>query len=175
MPSSERLFNIFLYGLWVLPAAVVMAWVVWRAMVWCLYQLSSGAAWVGRLPAILQVPIVIALLLLAWPLLLLALFGWLLIRVFPGLAVEHGEVPRLFARNRSQALSYIFLSFLIFLPVVVPLSHLADRLEGPQISFWHWLLVFGPIPVLIIWLIARIRRMQRENNGRRSTGADAGS
>jgi hypothetical protein len=64
---------------------------------------------------------------------------------------------------------------LIFLPVVVPLSYLADRLEGPQISFWHWLLVFGPIPVLKIWIVARIRRIQREDIGRRGTGADAGS
>ena len=157
------------------PAAVVVIWVVWRAMVWCLYYTALVSAWVGRLPAILQFPIVIGLLLLAWPLLLLALFGWLLIRVFPGLAVETGEVPRLFARSRSQALSYIFLSFLILLLVVVPLRYLADRLEGPQISFWHWLLVFGPIPLLIIWLVARIRRMQRENIGRRGTGADAGS
>jgi hypothetical protein len=175
LPSSEMLFNTLLYALFVTPAAVVVIWVVWRVMVWCLYHTALVSAWVGRLPAILQVPIVIGLLLLAWPLLLLALFSWLLIRVFPGLAVEHGEVPRLFARNRSQALSYIFLSFLIFLPVVVPLSYLADRLEGPQISFWHWLLVFGPIPVLIIWLVARIRRIQRENVGRRGTGADAGS
>ena len=175
MPSSERLFNILLYALWVTPAAVVVTWVVWRAMVWCHYYTALVSAWVGRLPAILQVPIVIALLLLAWPLLLLALFGWLLIRVFPGIAGETGEVPRLFARSRSQALSYIFLSFLILLPVVVPLRYLADRLEGPQISFWHWLLVFGPIPVLIIWLVTRIRRIQRENIGRRGTGADAGS
>ena len=129
MPSSERLFNILLYALWVLPAAVVVTWVVWRAMVWCLYYTALVSAWVGRLSAILQVPIVIALLLLAWPLLLLALFGWLLIRIFPGLAVEHGEVPS-FCSCRSQALSYIFLSFLILLPVVVPLRYLADRLRA---------------------------------------------
>jgi len=175
LPSSDRLFNILLYALWVTPAAVVVTWVVWRAMVWCLYYAALVSAWVGRLPAILQVPIVTGLLLVAWPLLLLAFFGWLLICVFPGLAIEHGEVPRLFARNRSRALSYIFLSFLILLPVVVPLRYLADRLEGPQISFWHWLLVFGPIPLLIIWLVARIRRMQRENIGRRGTGARTGS
>ena len=175
MPSSERLFNIFLYALWVMPAVVVVTWVVWRVMVWCLYYTALVSAWVGRLPAILQVPIVIGLFLLGWPLLLLALLGWLLIRVFPGLAVEHGEVPRLFARSRSQALSYIFLSFLILLPVVVPLRYLADRLEGPQISFWHWLLVFGPIPVLTIWLVARIRRMRWEKIGRSGTRADVSS
>jgi hypothetical protein len=175
LPSSERLFNILLYALWLIPAAIVVTWAVWRVMVWCLYYTALVSAWVGRLPAILRVPIGIGLLLLAWPLLVLALLGWLLVRVFPDLGVEHGEVPRLFARNRSQALSYVFLSFLIFLPAVVPLSYLADRLEGPQISFWHWLLVFGPIPVLIIWLVTRIRRIQREDIGRGGTGADAGS
>jgi hypothetical protein len=125
-----------------------------------IFAAPAAAAWVGSLPTIFQIPIVIGLLLFAWPLLLLALFGWILILIFHGLAVEHGEVPRLFARSTSQAFSYIFL-FLVALPlVVVPLRYLADRLEGPQISFWHWLLVFGPIPVLVIWLVARIRRKQ---------------
>jgi hypothetical protein len=33
-----------------------------------------------------------------------------------------------------------------------------ERIEGPQISFWHWVLVFGPLPMLLIWLVARVRR-----------------
>jgi hypothetical protein len=127
-------------------------------MVWCLFYTALVSAWVGSLPAVLQVPIVIGLLLVAWPLLLLALVGWILTLIFPSLAIEPGEVPRLFARSTSRALSYVFLSFLALPLVCVPLRYLADRLEGPKISFWHWLLVFGPIPLLLIWLVARIRR-----------------
>ena len=37
LSSSERLFNIGLYALWVMPAAIIVTWVVWRVMVWCLY------------------------------------------------------------------------------------------------------------------------------------------
>jgi hypothetical protein len=129
-------------------------------MAWCHFYTALVSAWVGSLPAILQVPISIGLLLVAWPLLLLALFGWILVLIFPRLAVQHGEVPRLFARSTSHALHYIFVSFLLLPLVLVPLRYLADRIEGPQISFWHWLLVFGPIPVLVIWLVARIRRTQ---------------
>jgi hypothetical protein len=81
-----------------------------------------------------------------------------IIRIFPGLAVQRGEVPRLFARSTSHALHYIFVFFLLLPLVLVPLRYLADRIEGPQIAFWHWLLVVGPIPVLLIWLVARIRR-----------------
>jgi hypothetical protein len=160
LPSSERLFSTLSYVIFAAPAAAVVIWIVWRVMVWCLFYTALVSAWVGSLPAIFQIPIVIGLLLFAWPLLLLALLGWILILIFPGLASEQGEVPRLFARSTSQTFSYIFL-FLVALPlVVVPLRYLADRLEGPQISFWHWLLVFGPIPVLVIWLVARIRRKQ---------------
>jgi hypothetical protein len=160
LPSSEDLFTNLSYVLFVAPAAVVVIWMVWRVMVWCLFYTAVVSAWVGSLPAIFQIPMMIGLLLVAWPLLLLALFGWILVLIFPGLAVEHGEVPRLFARSASRALSYIFL-FCLALPLVcVPLRYLADRLEGPKISFWHWLLVFGPLPVLAIWLVARIRRKQ---------------
>jgi hypothetical protein len=90
------------------------------------------------------------------------LFHTGLVRLFPGLGVQHGEVPRLFARSRSRALSLVFLSFLILLFFVVPLKFLAHWIAGPQVSIWHWLLVFGPIPLLIVWLVARIRRLQRE-------------
>ena len=160
MPSSENLFSTLSYAMFVAPGAVVVIWVVWRVMVWCLFYTTLVSAWVGSLPGIVQIPILTGLLLFAWPLLLLALLGWISILMFPGLAVEHGEVPRLFARNRSRALSYFFLFFLALPLVVVPLRYLADRLEGPQISFWHWVLVVGPIPVLVIWLVARIRRKQ---------------
>ena len=88
MPSSERLFNNLLYALWVPPAAVVVTWVVWRAMVWCLYYTALVSAWVGRLPAILQVPIAIGLLLLAWPLLLLAFLVGFLFAFFPALPLN---------------------------------------------------------------------------------------
>lgn len=162
MPSSENLFSTLTYVLFVAPAAIVMIWMVWRLAVWCLFYTALVSAWVGNRPATLQVPIVTGMLLIAWPLLLLALFGYVLTLIFPGLAVAQGEVPRLFARSTSQTLSYVFLFFL-FLPIVlVPLRYLADRLEGPQISTWHWLLVFGAIPVLAIWLIVRIRRKQTE-------------
>jgi hypothetical protein len=132
-------------------------------MAWCRFHTARIAAWVGRLPAILRVPLSIGLLLVAWPLLLLALFAWILALIFPGLAARHGEVPRLFARSTSPALHYIFVSFLLLPLVLVPLRYLADRIEGPQISFWHWLLVLGPLPVLVIWLVARIRRAQDQS------------
>ena len=160
LPSSENLFSTLTYVLFVAPAAVVVIWVVWRVMVWCLFYTALVSAWVGRLPAVFQIPIVIGLLLIAWPLLLLALLGWILTVIFPRLALEQGEVPRLFARSTSPALSYIFLSLLLLPLVLVPLRYLADRLEGPQISFWHWVLVFGPLPILAIWLVARVRRNQ---------------
>ena len=54
MPSSERLFNILLYALWVTPAAVVVTWVVWRVVIWCHSYTALVSAWVGRLPAILR-------------------------------------------------------------------------------------------------------------------------
>ena len=146
--------------MFVAPAAVVVIWTVWRVMLWCLFHTAVVSAWVGSLPAVFQVPMTIGLVLVAWPLLLLALFGRILVLVFPGLAVGQGEVPRLFARSTSRALSYVFL-FCLALPLIfVPLRYLADRLEGPKISFWHWVLVLGPIPVLVFWLVALIRRKQ---------------
>lgn len=158
MPSSENLFSALTYVMFAAPAAVVVIWVVWRIMACCLFYTAVVSAWVGSLPAIVRMAVTIGLLLVAWPLLLLALFAWVLVRIFPGLAFEPGEVPRLFARSESRTLSYVFL-FCLALPLIfVPLRYLADRLEGPKIAFWHWLLVFGPIPVLVIWLVARIRR-----------------
>jgi hypothetical protein len=146
--------------MFVAPAAVVVMWTVWRVMIWCLFHTGVVSAWVGSLPILFQVPMTIGLVLVAWPLLLLALLSWMLVLIFPGLAVEQDEVPRLFARSTSRALSYVFL-FCLALPLVfVPFRYLADRLEGPKIAFWHWLLVLGPIPVLVIWLVALIRRKQ---------------
>lgn len=160
MPSSEILFSNLTYVMFAAPASVVVIWMVWRVMVWCLFYTAVVSAWAGSLPALLRVPIMVGLVLVAWPLLLLALFGWILVLVFPDLAVEHGEVPRLFARSTSRALSYVFL-FCLALPLIfVPLRYLADRLEGPKISFWHWVLVLGSILVLVIWLVARIRRKE---------------
>jgi hypothetical protein len=161
--SSERLFSALLYALFAAPAAVVVIWLVWRVMAWCLFHTASISARIGSLPAVLQVPIVIGLLLVAWPLLLLALCGWILTLIFPGLAAEQGRVPRIFARNTSQALSYVFI-FLLTLPLlIVPLRYLAYRVAGPQISTWHWVLVFGPISALAIWLAVHIRRKQTED------------
>ena len=158
MPSSENLFSTLSYVVFAAPGAVVVIWVVWRLMAWCLFYTAVVSAWVGGLPALFQVPIVIGLVLVAWPLLLLALIAWIATAIFPRLAVEQGQAPRLFARSTSPTLSYVFW-FCLALPLVfVPLRYLADRLEGPQISVWHWLLVFGPIPMLALWLVARVRR-----------------
>jgi hypothetical protein len=160
VPSSENLFSTLTYVMFVAPAAVVVIWAVWRVMLCCLFYTAVVSAGVGSLPVIFKIPITIGLLLVAWPLLLLALFASILVLIFPGLGVAHGEVPRLFARSTSRALSYVFL-FCLALPLVfVPLRYLADRLEGPKISFWHWLLVLGPIPFVVIWLVALIRRKQ---------------
>jgi hypothetical protein len=110
--------------------------------------------------AVFVAPAAVVLIWLAWRVLVfcsfyISRFAGL---VFPSLAVERGEAPRLFARNRSQGLSYLFL-FCLALPLVfVPLRFLADRLEGPQILLWHWLLVLIPIPLLAIWFAAFVRR-----------------
>jgi hypothetical protein len=146
------------YVVFAAPGAVVVIWVAWRVMAWCLFHTARLSAWIGGLPALFQIPIVTGLLLVAWPLLLLALMAWILGVIFPGLAVEGSGAPPVFARSTSPALSYVFW-FCLALPLVcVPLRYLADRLEGPQIGFWHWLLVFGPIPLLALWLVARVRR-----------------
>jgi len=158
LPSSEDLFSTLSYVVFAAPGAVVVIWAVWRVMAWCLFHTAQVSAWVGGLPALFQIPMVIGLVLIAWPLLLLALVAWMVVAIFPGLAVEQGEAPRVFARSTSSTLSYVFW-FCLALPLVcVPLRYLADRLEGPQIGIWHWLLVFGPIPVLALWLVARVRR-----------------
>jgi len=123
--ASERLFSALSYAVFVAPAVVVVMWMTWRVMGWCLFHATV-----------------------------------VLGRVFPGLAVEQGQAPRLFAPNTSAALSHVFL-FCVALPLVfVPMRYLADRLEGPKILFWHWLLVLGSLGVLVIWLIARLRRKQ---------------
>jgi hypothetical protein len=113
VPSSENLFSTLTYVLFVAPAAVVVMWMVWRVMVWCLFYTALVSAWVRSLPAIFQIPIGIALLVIASPLLLLALLGWILTLIFPGLALGDGEVPRLFARGTSGALSSIFIVLLL--------------------------------------------------------------
>jgi hypothetical protein len=158
LPSSENLFSSLSYAVFVAPAAVVLAWVVWRVMVLCQFYASRVAGWLGRLPAILRVPVAIGLLAVAWPILLLALAAWIGIRVFPGLRLEQGRVPRLFARTESRALSWVFVFCLVLPLIFVPLRYLADRVEGPGISLWHWLLVAGPLPPLVIWFIAFLRR-----------------
>ena len=162
MASSVSLFNILLYALFAAPGEIVVTWVAWRIMAWCLFQTARAWAWARSLPVRLRIPVLVGLLLLAWPLLLLALMAWTLVRIFPGLAAEEGDVPRLFAPNRSRILSQLFL-FFVFLPlVVVPLKYLANQLGGPQVSVWHWVLVFGPVPVLLFWLVARLRRRPDE-------------
>ena len=86
---------------------------------------------------------------------------WVLWRVVAwSVFLARGRAPQLFARNTSATLSHVFL-FCVFLPLVfVPMRYLADRLEGPKILFWHWLLVLGSLAVVTIWLIARLRRRQ---------------
>jgi hypothetical protein len=80
-------------------------------------------------------------------------------RSFPGLALEQRKAPRLFVRSRSRALSHVFVFALVMPLLFVPLRYLAYRIEGPQIGLWHWLLVPVPMLFLLIWLVARIRRM----------------
>src|SRR4051794_30221737 len=120
MSSSERLFNTMLYVLFVTPAAIAFGWAVWGLMVCCAFYTGLIADRVRRLPFLLQVPVAIALLLLCAPFFLLALFGWILIRIFPALGSEQGEVPRLFAPTRSRTVSHVFLAFLALLFFVVP-------------------------------------------------------
>ena len=109
--ASERLFSTLSYAVFATPAAIVVIWVVWRVLAWCLF--------LGR-----------------------------------------GQAPQLFARNTSATLSHVFL-FCVALPLVfVPMRYLADRLEGPKILVWHWLLVLGSLLVVTIWFIARLRRKQ---------------
>jgi hypothetical protein len=67
---------------------------------------------------------------------------------------------RLFARSPSPALARVFLFCLVLPLVFVPMRYLADRIEGPKILLWHWLLVPGSMAVLALWLIARWRRQR---------------
>jgi hypothetical protein len=160
LPSSENLFNTSQYALFAAPGALVVIWMAWRVMAWCLFHMAAVAAWLGRQPSRFQLPLTVGLLLVAWPLLLPALSGWLLTRLFPALALAPDVVPRLFARTSSRAFSHLFLFFLALPLVVVPLKFLAHRLAGTEISVWHWLLVYGPILVLLTCLTAHLRRMQ---------------
>jgi hypothetical protein len=89
----------------------------------------------------------------------------LVARVGGSPAAKNYDFPRLFARNTSRAISYFFIFFLALPLLVVPLRYLADRLEGPQIGVLHWLLVVGPLPVLIAWLVALIRRKEDWRRG----------
>ena len=162
MPSSESLFSGLSYALFAAPGAVVVSWMLWRAMAWCLFHTAVVSAWLGTQSAVVQIPIAIGLLLLAWPLLVLALLAWILIRIFPAFAIHPGRAPRLFAPSKSRALSSIFVFFLAMPLAFVPLRYVAYQLEGSQIGVWHWLLVFGSILLLLIWLIARLRRRQDE-------------
>ena len=77
-------------------------------------------------------------------------------------AVGRPTGPRLFARNTSQAVSWSFLFFLALPLVLVPLKFLAYRLAGPQITLWHWVIAYGPVPVLALWLVARLRRKRTD-------------
>jgi len=86
---------------------------------------------------------------------------WIRALVFPGRVPKQGEgPPRLFAQSSSRALSYVFVFCLVVPVAFVPLRYLAGRVEGPQISFWHWLVVFGPILLAIVWLVSAIRRLK---------------
>jgi hypothetical protein len=158
--ASERLFSQLSYAVFAAAGGVVVVWMLWRLMAWCLFYAPAVSAWVGRLPTVAQVPLAVGLLLVAWPLFGLAFLAWILVRLFPRLAGEPGQPPRLFGRNTSPALSQVFL-FCVGLPLVfVPMRYLADRLEGPKIHFWHWLLVLGAMFALAIWFIARLLRPQ---------------
>jgi hypothetical protein len=109
VPLSERLFSAVSYALFAAPAAIVVIWLVWRLIAWCL-----------------------------------------------------GAAPRLFARNTSPVVSAFFLFFLALPLVLVPLKYLADRLAGTEITPWHWLIVYGPVPAMAIWLAIRLRRKRTE-------------
>jgi hypothetical protein len=163
--ESERLYSGLAYAIFAAPGAAVVIWMVWRVAAWCLFQAAVVSAWVGRLPALVRLPVAVGLLLIAWPLLLLALVAWVLVRLFPGLGLAPGQTPRLFSRSTSRAFSHVFLFCLALPLVLVPMRYLAYRLEGPQILFWHWLLILVPIPVLAVWLIARLR--QKDDDWRR--------
>jgi hypothetical protein len=105
--------------------------------------------------ALFAAPGIAVLTWMAW-----RLMAWCLFHVAGNSAwiARKGDAPRLFARSTSRAFSAVFL-FCLALPLVfVPLRYLADRLEGPKILFWHWLLALVPIPLLAISLIARLRR-----------------
>jgi hypothetical protein len=158
VPSSENLFSSLSYAIFVAPAAVVLTWMAWRIMVLCLFYTFSGATWIGGRPATFRVPLLIGLVPVTLPMLAMAFPAWILMRVFPGLALEPGEVPRLFVRTKSYALSAIFVFCLVLPLVCVPLRYLADRVEGPKIGVWHWVLLLGPLTALIIWFARFLRR-----------------
>jgi hypothetical protein len=111
--------------------------------------------------ALFVAPGAVVVVWIVWRVAIWCLFYAALLRAWvSGHALDHGEAPRLFARNTSRSISYVFIFFLALPLLLVPLRYLADRLEGPQIGVLHWLLVAGPLPVLLTWLVALIRRHQ---------------
>jgi hypothetical protein len=159
LPSKEP--ETLLFVALAVPVAVAVMWMVWRVIVWCVFFTAGFSLWVKSLPAIIQIPILIVLLLIAWPLLLLALFAWKLFQIFPSLFPKgDGDVPRFSSFSESLAWSDFLVLLLGYPLVALPLFFLAKVLAGPQISIWHWLIVFGPILLLVIWLVARIRRKE---------------
>lgn len=84
-----------------LPIAALVIWLFWRACVWCLCLASIISLWLLGLPTKLYIPLMVILAIVAWPLALLALFGWMLLAIFPGLMPEDNGSnwkPRLRAR-----------------------------------------------------------------------------
>jgi len=60
-------------------------WALWRVAVWCLFWVSIISLWLLQFPAVFYIPLMVILAVIAWPIAILALFGWLLMALFPGL------------------------------------------------------------------------------------------
>ncbi|MGH6917279.1 MAG: hypothetical protein ACREJ0_06200 [Geminicoccaceae bacterium] len=75
-----------------LAIAVLVVWLLWRICVWCLALVSVVSLWLLALPPMIYIPLMVILAVIAWPVALLALFGWLLLAIFPGL-IPDGEDP----------------------------------------------------------------------------------
>lgn len=74
-----------------LAVAALVIWCLWRISVWCLALVSVVSLWLLTLPPMIYIPLMVILAVIAWPVAFLALFGWVLLAIFPGLMPEDDD------------------------------------------------------------------------------------
>lgn len=90
-----------------LAIAAFLGWLLWRICVWCLFLVAVVSLSLLALPPMIYIPLMVILAVIAWPIALLALLGWLLLVAFPGLLPGwHDDIdewrPRLRPTQRPE-------------------------------------------------------------------------